>query len=644
MEAVEPEGVVASGPRAVVVPFGVPEGAKGLGLGLAALIHHFARADGENVALAQLLSRSNEPGNTKPTPVEAFLSPDAWRELERRGDAPRGVQIVLTGAFEPPEGGSGALDVVAFEPKNGRVLASVELVVRGGDAGKTIAEAIDRVWTEAGGDLDLSSRVGDLEWDALESVLYAERSALYDPLRAEPHDRLAAMMHLGRAVEESPEARYPAGRLAHLALETAALGDRKLAEAGHRAIARAATDAPGSIDLLEARAALELRFGASVEAEAAALAALARAPHRSRLFALASEARRMRGDHEGAKAILDEGFAKTGADPVLLTERGMLAADLDDMVAARAAWEAALGYEPIFPPAYLNLVALALRSHDEAAGQTLVDRVLVPTDAHPEVFRRALVIALASEPEGLARSARIAKIGDRLLSHAPNDAWTLLTTAHALSALGSAEEARRRFTQVAAIASETSLAAEAARGLFELDDPQAAAEIDAVVRAAISGEARDMPSVLARSRALSAAHAIWTPRFALGVAERRLGNVEGAYRAFEDTIAIAPGCVEAHLELATLGVQLDRPVDAVAHAERARELAGPAREVLLVLARALLSAGQGDEAREVVARLLAANPKDGEARELETVAERKPAEERPSMRARIARFAERFRR
>ena len=39
---------------AVVVPFGVPNERRGLGLGLAALVHGFARIRGQHVALAQL--------------------------------------------------------------------------------------------------------------------------------------------------------------------------------------------------------------------------------------------------------------------------------------------------------------------------------------------------------------------------------------------------------------------------------------------------------------------------------------------------------------------------------------------------------------------------------------------------------------
>ena len=44
-------------PRAVIIPFGVPPEGKGLGLGLAALVHGSSQIDGGSIALAQLLSK-----------------------------------------------------------------------------------------------------------------------------------------------------------------------------------------------------------------------------------------------------------------------------------------------------------------------------------------------------------------------------------------------------------------------------------------------------------------------------------------------------------------------------------------------------------------------------------------------------------
>ena len=89
-------------PRAVVIPFGVPEDGRGLGLGLAALVHSFARLDGETVALAQLHGKKNdEPESAAPHPVEAFVPPKAWRDMAGAGHAPGEIVHVLTGAFEP---------------------------------------------------------------------------------------------------------------------------------------------------------------------------------------------------------------------------------------------------------------------------------------------------------------------------------------------------------------------------------------------------------------------------------------------------------------------------------------------------------------------------------------------------------------
>src|SRR5690349_307468 len=89
--------------HAVVVPFGVPTDGRGLGLGLAALVHGLARLRGENVGLAQIVGRRNDEPEAAPAPVEAFILPQQWRDLAGQGNAPGDVRIVLTGAFEPPD-------------------------------------------------------------------------------------------------------------------------------------------------------------------------------------------------------------------------------------------------------------------------------------------------------------------------------------------------------------------------------------------------------------------------------------------------------------------------------------------------------------------------------------------------------------
>src|ERR1051325_8662785 len=100
-------------PRAVVIPFGVPDDGRGLGLGLAALVHSFALIDGESVALAQLLARVKKtapdadeedlerereedapPAPSEASPVEAFVPPHAWKDLTANGAAPPEVSLV----------------------------------------------------------------------------------------------------------------------------------------------------------------------------------------------------------------------------------------------------------------------------------------------------------------------------------------------------------------------------------------------------------------------------------------------------------------------------------------------------------------------------------------------------------------------
>ena len=149
-------------PRAVVIPFGVPDDGRGLGLGLAALVHSFAQIDGESVALAQLLSsqpvasargsrtpRSRDDDEddddgesletrTETGPVEAFVPPRAWKDLTGSSSDPTGVSFVVTGAFEPPTDGRGLIQLLVFEAKDGRTRAKVEAQVDGENAGRAL--------------------------------------------------------------------------------------------------------------------------------------------------------------------------------------------------------------------------------------------------------------------------------------------------------------------------------------------------------------------------------------------------------------------------------------------------------------------------------------------------------------------------
>ncbi len=598
-------------PRAVVIPFGVPDDGRGLGLGLAALVHCFAQIDGESVALAQLLARKQQPNErdddddaavpderSEPAPVEAFVPPHAWRDLTGSSSAPPGVSFVVTGAFEPPTDGRGLIQLLAFDTKDGRTRARVEAAVDGESAGKTLIAAFEEIFTQLGGELGTVRDIDDLSWEALESVLRAERCALHDPLRGGPHDRLAAMVHLGRAIGDAPEGRFPATRLAALALDVAVGGatDPKLAEAAVRALVRATEDAPNNADLLEALAALSLRLGDADAAEARALAALEIEHDRPRIFALLSEARRSRGDLEGALAAIEAGLLHGADDPLLNTERGIVLAERGKLEQAARAWRMVLDLKPLYPPAYTNLASLVMEKKDVVAAAQLVDDALQRGAVHPDVLRRAIQLSLSFEPEGIARAARVSKLARALVDRAPNDAWARLVLARALALSGDKASAVKRLSEVEQLAEATSFAAEAQRGRLALEDPQVSLEIDSVLRAAYQAAVIDLETISARARALATTHNAWHAWLAVGIAERRRERWRAARDAFGEAIRIAPGCTPAHMEIVAAHVALGDPDAALHHARRACELEGQSARTLAVLATALLAAGKRDDA------------------------------------------------
>ena len=627
----------------MVIPFGVPDDGRGLGLGLAALVHSFAQFDGESVALAQLLSsqpvatsrssraprsRDDEDDEdddgesletrTETGPVEAFVPPRAWKDLTGSSSDPTGVSFVVTGAFEPPTDGRGLIQLLVFEAKDGRTRAKVEAQVDGENAGRALLAALDELWAQ----LDTSTSqlgtvrdIGDLSWEALESVLRAERCALHDPLRGGPHDRLAAMVHLGRAIGDAPDARFPASRLASLALDVATFvpADRKLADAALRALVQATADAPDNADLLEAIAALTLRVGNGDEAEQRALEAIAIDPERPRLYALLSEARRSRGDLPGALSAIEDGLLRGTDDPLLNTERGIVLAERGNPDEAERAWRMVLEADPrrpLYAPAFTNLASLVMERRDAVAAARLVDDALVRGPAHPDVLKRAIQLSLAAEPDGVARAARVGKLAYALVERVPNDAWATLALARALAQTGDKLAAVRRLAHVEELAPASSLAAEAQRARFALEDPQASRELDAVLRAAYHAPTEDLDAIAARARTLAMLHSVWAAYFAVGIAERRLERWRAARDAFGEALRVSPGCTPAHLEIVGAHVALEDPESALDHAQRACELDGDTARTLAVLATALLAAGQRDEALDAIDRSLALDATD----------------------------------
>ena len=638
--------------RAVVIPFGVPEDGQGLGLGLAALLHGFARIEAHSVGLAQLQVR--EAGNdateraaakARGGAVEAMISAAVWREMTagEGASAPANVTLVVTGAFDPPNAGRGLIQLLAFDPRDGAIRAKVESLLDGDRAGAGVVGAFEELCATLGGELGLARELRHLGWDSLESVIRAERCALHDPSLGRPHDRLAAMLHLGRAVGDAPEATFPATRLASLAIQTALgePGNEKLAHAALRALERAAVDAPTNGDLIEALSLLEIRLGRPRAAERRLNAAIAEAPSRARLYALLSEALRTLGDLDGALSAVHAGLAES-PDVTLTMERGAVLARRGDLGGAGEAWREVLASDPRNPAAFANLAALAQRQQDGTAAQALVDHALA---AHGgialDTLRRAIELALMTEADDIARASRIATLTRAILDAAPEDAWASLVLARAHVRLGESREAIARLRDVEAFAPGTPLAAEALRARFSLEEPKAALEVEAVLRAAIMVAGSDLDDVAARARRLAILHGGWPAWLAATIAERRAGRWEAARFAAEAALQVAPGSPPVHAELVTILLALRNPSGALRHAKQLLALEGENAKTLTLLARAMHASGDGAGARIVIGKALAQNPADEAA--LHLLKELATAPEDAGLRTRLRRAFSRWR-
>jgi tetratricopeptide (TPR) repeat protein len=345
-------------------------------------------------------------------------------------------------------------------------------------------------------------------------------------------------------------------------------------------------DAPNSVELVEALAALEVRLGQPRDAERRLNAALALAPGRTRLYALLSQALRAQGNLDGALAAVESAHADAGADPLLTTEKGVVLAAWGDFAGAAAAWREVLAGDAVHAPAFTNLAALALRDADSATGQWLIDAALASTRAHPDVLRRAVQLALATEGEGLSRASRVARLCGRLLEMNPGDAWASLALAKSQAVLGDVAEARVRLAGIEQSAPRSAPAAEAQTARLAIDDPAVHEEVQRVLKAAQTARSEELRDVAARARRVATLHASWPAWVAAAVAERRRGRWAAARGALEVALEMAPGASVAHVELAEALMELDDAAGALEHAERAVALEGESPRVTAVRDRA----------------------------------------------------------
>ncbi len=557
-------------PRALVIPFGVPDAGKGLGLGLASLVHAFARIEDGDVALAQIRKHGNDGGVTGM--VEAFVTGAQWRAMPGAEETPSHVSMVLTGAFDPPRDGRGAFSVVAFDAKTGEARAKFEAVLDADGAGRSIVTTLESLCARVGGDVGALRGLEGLGWDALESVIMAETWRVRALSGTDPSGVVAALAHLGRAVSEARDASFPAERLATIAIEMArGPNDERALEAALRTLDAARDDSPAAA-LDSASAALCLRLGRVPDAIAHAERAIERDVARALPHALLAEARRVRGDLAGAHRAIAAAAALGENDPYVQNERAVLLLASGDALGAQVEWNKLLASHANHLPAFANLATMALDRGDVALAQSVVDHALASRSVAPvDMLRRAVQVALQVEPASVARGSRLASLLRALVEREPKDGVAALLYTRALAEMGERETALERALAVELAARGTMVAAEAARVRLQIRDPLAAAAVDAAIRAVSEPDAHDLEALATRARRLAEEHESWVAHLAAAIAERRLGRIERAKADAMRALALAESAPLVHLELATLYRATDRDT-AAAHAKRAAEL------------------------------------------------------------------------
>lgn len=336
-------------------------------------------------------------------------------------------------------------------------------------------------------------------------------------------------------------------------------------------------------------------MGRPREAELQLQAALAVAPGRPTLYLLLAQALRAQRDLRGALAAVDTGLGLDGDLAMLRAERGELLAEGGDTVGAAQAWREVLARDPVQPTAFAGLARLSLRTGDTSSAQALVDSALDLRRASPDVLRRASELAIATEPEGLARAARVARLCRRLLDHRSSDGWASLVLAHATRTLGDAAATRACVTELEHSAPRSAFSAEAVLIRVWLEDPTLEQEVVSVMRAVHTVSSADLDALAGRARQFAVLHGLWVGALAEAVAARRLGRWQKARDALRHALAMAPGAAAAHAEtsISLRALRDDRSADE--HLRAARDLEARIPRGVLVLPSQIWTEGRRAE-------------------------------------------------
>jgi tetratricopeptide (TPR) repeat protein len=180
----------------------------------------------------------------------------------------------------------------------------------------------------------------------------------------------------------------------------------------------------------------------------------------------------------------------------------------------------------------------------------------------------------------------------KVIAEEPNTAYAHFQLAYVFTALKRMNEARAEYERTIAIDPKMS-EAYLDLGILLLDkEPRAAIAPLSKAVEVLPGESR--------------------PRFLLGVAQERSGDLAKAFESFEGAVRLDPRDLETVLHLGNLYLQLKRPADAEAKFRSALELQATDARALLGLAQSL-DAQKKPEAAEAFLKYLAAQPSDAAA-------------------------------
>jgi tetratricopeptide (TPR) repeat protein len=607
----------AKGPRIVVVPFGVSEGEfEGFGTALAALIHGFVVVDGESPALARVYATrlappdgerapssssssssstsssrppasgldddeesdgasdtaretgtktdASGPSSKVPKVLEAELAPWHWSKVA----PPGGEQVdrVITGYLEPPLAGRGMVRVTVFDPTTERVIATAEEDCDEDDCGTAIADVLAKVLPGQNQSENPLADLRGLPWEALAEVLRAEKLLLPEANlpenEAESSRRLsAALLYLGRAVSEAPEAPFPARRLAAVVSSVLAQArqgrpDPATVAAARRAILRATQDAPKRPEPAEVAVVAALSEGDLVGAEARALTGLALFPQNPRFPRFLVEIRRERGDHAGAREALDAAAREPhfATDLGLAFEAARLALAEGDFATARrlAAEIATAAPGDVAGPLLLADVIDGIASGDAPASlqSGLAEDLEAYAEAAiasgiPVLLRRAIVLLLTRGVAGAARGALLETLASRYILEVPKDPEGYLVVAKAGREAGDRSAVDEAVVALQKLAPGTPLVAEALVEQFGVHAEEAATTLDRIAETASNPELApgDLEALQLQALHLAQEFSAWPAYHLAGLLAARIGLVDRALAAFDAGLALAPGAL-----------------------------------------------------------------------------------------------------